>query len=113
MREWRGLLAAGGVGCTSRWLDIAATGLRAIESDATNERAALVDVVDIMAADLFVLYSPKAEHGTGRGGRHVETGIAIAARKPIILVGERENIFHWHPSVVVFPDIETLIGKAS
>jgi len=36
---------------------------------------------------------------SGRGGRHVEFGYAMAKGKRLIVVGYRENLFHEHPSV--------------
>lgn len=40
--------------------------------------------------------------GSGRGGRHVELGYALALDKSIWLVGRREHIFHSLPQVKHF-----------
>ncbi len=45
-----------------------------------------------MAADYFILL---AEHDSRTGGKHFETGFAYAAKKNILIVGRRENVFHW------------------
>lgn len=101
MREWRRMLGLQGVGCTSRWLDVQASGLRAVENDDIMLANAVVDFEDVKAADVLVCYSPPEGFGHGRGGRHAELGVALGLGKPVVLVGERENIFHWHPGVVV------------
>jgi hypothetical protein len=41
---------------------------------------------------------PRALNGN-RGGRHVEFGLAVALNKRLIVVGYRENLFHWLPQV--------------
>jgi hypothetical protein len=69
-------------------------------SDAEREDLAVVDETDVRAADALVLIA-EAEGVTVPGGKHVETGIAIGLRKPVIVVGRKENIFHWHPSISV------------
>ena len=53
-------------------------------------------------ADLLVFFSEAAESGDrGRGGRHVEFGMAYAMGKSIIVIGDRENVFHSLPGVIV------------
>lgn len=104
MRMWRTLLAAQDVACTSHWLDVQASWLRAVEGDDIMRENALLDFDDIAACDVLICYSPRSGFGQGRGGRHSELGVALGMGKPVVLVGERENIFHWHPSVVAMPD---------
>lgn len=70
------------------------------------------DLHDVTRANLFVLFTAEAVGGeTGSGGRHVETGYAIAKNIPVIVVGKPENIFHrlgractvvpdWHQAVL-------------
>jgi hypothetical protein len=80
---------------TARWLD---------ESDDQEtdprhmERGAVLDVGDILACQVFVVFHGRHEFNA-RGGKHAELGTAIAYEKPIILVGEREHVMHWHPLV--------------
>lgn len=113
---------------TSSWLDEkheikpstagAATGISDVEASGH----AVKDFLDIKRSDLVVLFTADylqtpVPFGNS-GGRHVETGFALALNKPIIVVGEAENVFHrlapkpgthgW--SVAVLPDWhETLI----
>lgn len=48
------------------------------------------DLLGVFMADAVVLInSAKSE------GKAVETGLAIAAGMPVIVVGPRSNIFHW------------------
>lgn len=59
---------------------------------------AATDLRDIDGSDLLVAFTAKAL-GTdgGSGGRHVETGYAIAKGMPVLVVGEPENVFHRYP----------------
>ena len=52
------------------------------------------DFDEIDAADVVVVFSYPEMHGKGSGGRHVELGYALAKGKPVVLVGEKENVFH-------------------
>lgn len=106
---------------TSSWLDEshpigdgttgAATGL----DDGQVALQASTDLADIDKADLLVLFtSDTARVGIFSaisGGRHIETGYAIAKGLPVLVVGEPENIFHrlgravtvvsdWHEAVL-------------
>jgi hypothetical protein len=45
---------------------------------------------------------------TTSGGRHVETGCAIALGIPVIVIGQPENVFH-RAACVVVPDFQTAI----
>lgn len=72
-----------------------------------DEEAAIhahADLEDIENSDALVLLTESVavlEGGIGNsGGRHVETGYAIARRKIVVVVGERENIFHRAPALV-------------
>jgi hypothetical protein len=42
--------------------------------------------------------------GGGKGGRHVEYGLALGLGKRLIICGPRENIFHTLPQVEHYPD---------
>jgi nucleoside 2-deoxyribosyltransferase len=68
-----------------------------------------VDLNDIKRADIFVLFSIDPLIPTVRGGRHVETGVALALGKPIYVVGPKENIFHYLPGVKIFSCVSELI----
>lgn len=56
------------------------------------------DYNDVVDADAMVAFSESPDGdvpGRSRGGRHVEFGIALALGIPIIVVGPKENIFHY------------------
>lgn len=106
MREalgaWRDLFRTHGIDVTSRWIGGDHDTPRAGEAeDAARRRFAEEDLDDIRVADCVVLLNPREHHRSGRGGRHVEVGYALALGKPIIIVGERENVFHWCTGVSV------------
>lgn len=44
----------------------------------------------------------KGRIDAGRGGRHVEFGLAVALGKRLIVIGHRENLFHHLPAVEFF-----------
>lgn len=51
---------------------------------------AIKDFMGVLLAEaVVVINSAKSE------GKAVETGVAIAANMPVIVVGQRSNIFHW------------------
>lgn len=61
------------------------------------------DYDDVRGCDLCISFTePPRSDGRGRGGRHVEFGIALALGKLVWIVGPRENIFHWLPRVSHF-----------
>jgi nucleoside 2-deoxyribosyltransferase len=90
----KGLKQTADIDCTSRWLTA--------ESD-LSDTWARNDLADIDSADVFVALNAEAwnrpEAQKGSGGRHVELGYALAKGKPIVLVGVRSNIFHFHSDV--------------
>jgi nucleoside 2-deoxyribosyltransferase len=70
-------------------------------------QAAVADLEDIrQASDLVVVFTAQSVglRPAVSGGRHVETGYALALRLPVIVVGEPENVFHHLPQVTVVPD---------
>ena len=93
---------------TSRWLDSAAWGPATAQAQTHGaERLAAIarqDFEDIVRAQLVVVYNPQEACAVGRGGRHVETGYALALGKPVIVVGARGNVFHWLPEITVVSD---------
>ncbi len=64
------------------------------------------DLLDIGTADLMlVLNVEKSE------GKAVEQGYALARRIPIMVVGERSNVFHYLPQIVVVSSIHEAIRR--
>lgn len=68
-------------------------------NDSTLASYAQKDWWDIGACDMFVFFAEKQDPQPPRGGRHVEFGIAAALGKPIVVVGDPENIFHYLPGI--------------
>jgi hypothetical protein len=54
---------------------------------------AVRDMMDLAAADCLILWTEAPGMPWGRGGRHVELGLALAWRKDVLLIGPVENIF--------------------
>ena len=79
-------------------------------TDGERRDIALMDQADIQDAEGLVLIA-EAVGKTVPGGKHVETGIAIALKLPVFVVGRRENIFHWHPLVHLAKDTPELIAS--
>ena len=52
------------------------------------------DFHDVLRADIVILFTEPPRSTASRGGRHVEFGIGLAARKELWIVGPRENVFH-------------------
>ena len=101
MREFAAYLLAGGYATeiTSRWI----SGSHEIGDHPTDEarrRLAQEDLDDLKAADVVIAFSevPRTMNNA-RGGRHVEFGLAIALGKRIIVVGPKENVFHYLPGI--------------
>lgn len=104
--EYKAQLEAAGHRVTSRWLlkpeRVTDAGAPADEAGETlvaeAERAADEDVTDVTMADLLLAFTedPKGNAaGAGRGGRHVELGLALGLGRWVIIVGPRENLFCW------------------
>lgn len=93
---------AAGIEVTSSWLDNKEDGL-------TFTDVATLDIEDVDRASALVLYTEPYGTSVPGGGRHVEFGYALGKGKRVCVVGPLENIFHWHPSVHVFPRTEYCI----
>lgn len=113
MREVRAILEAHGFTITSRWIDTGDDGTPEFNSNYLNSEPwfcaeySRADVDDLTAADYVVSYTGNG--GGGRGGRHVEFGLAMGLRKRLVIVGPRENIFHCLPEVLVVEDTAGLL----
>ncbi len=57
------------------------------------------DYEDVADSDVVINFTEPSRSRVSRGGRHVEYGVALALNKIILVVGHRENIFHWLPRV--------------
>jgi nucleoside 2-deoxyribosyltransferase len=113
--EYRKELQSLGYFVQSRWLDgqhqisdtgapIGDHGEALVESnhpdaDTLRTKFALDDWEDVTSADIVISFTEPPRSSANRGGRHVEYGIALANGSRLIIVGYKENIFHWLPSV--------------
>lgn len=73
-------------------------------------KLALMDYDAVMNADLLVFFSDNLDAPSEQdeytvpmrwatGGRHVEFGIALASRLDIVIIGDKQNIFHHYRNV--------------
>lgn len=92
-------LKSHGVEVTARWVYGGEDGL-------TRKDIAVLDIDDVAACDTLVTYTQPYGTVTKGGGRHVEFGYALATGKRLILIGERENVFHHYPNVMAFPTLQ-------
>lgn len=114
MQGVRDVLVALGCTVTSRWIDChggqLTTSYAPEQLNKRPEECGVLgqhDVEDLLAAETVISFTSR--DGGGKGGRHVEHGIAIGAGKRIIVVGYRENIFHTLPKVEFFPSWPHLV----
>lgn len=123
-----------GVDVQARWLDgkhqigdtgqpigdsgeamVEATGGQGDAGAVLRARFALDDYEDVTDADVVVTFTEPPRSKPSRGGRHVEFGIALASGARCIVVGCRENLFHWLPQVRYFetwPEARAAIATA-
>jgi nucleoside 2-deoxyribosyltransferase len=102
MRETRDRLEILGHTVTSGWIDLPndtkPIGVAELKvSPGQWADFAIADLHDVYNADVLIMFS-----GGGRGGRHTEFGYALALDKQLILIGDRENVFHALPGVMCF-----------
>lgn len=60
-----------------------------------NRKMAYKDILQVRGADAMVFFAEHPDTATVRGGRHVEFGIALERGIPILVIGPKENIFHY------------------
>jgi nucleoside 2-deoxyribosyltransferase len=102
MREVAASLTDLGHEITSEWI-------QGTHSSHDHAGYAAIDLRDIDAADALIFFSQDFEGSRTRGGKHVEFGYALAKNKLVCVVGERKNVFHWMPSVVIFNDFSACV----
>lgn len=137
---YRTLLQKHGHVVNARWLNgkhqisdagvpIGDEGERLVEGDcgSTDPAAAALrqsfaeeDLRDLLEADCIISFTEPPRSTASRGGRHVEHGFVlgwnrIAAMeglntKRVIVVGYRENLFHWIPEVEFVDTWEQLLA---
>lgn len=110
LREYAAELMALGHTITARWLFGDHEGNESDntpEQHALNQRYALEDLHDIYSCDVMITFGESPidpPPGSGRGGRHAELGWALGMDKTIVLVGVPENLFYFHPNIIIVPD---------
>ena len=70
--------------------------------------AAERDIQDLLACDAIVCITD-GETQLTHGGRHSELGICLALHKRVIIVGPREQVFHYHPLVHHYSSVESFL----
>jgi len=70
------------------------------------EDNAVQDYLGVIQAEALVVINSDLSEG-----KAVEMGMAIAHNLPVVLIGERTNLFHFIPSVVVVPDVRQALRK--
>ena len=91
---------------TARWVfgQAGAAHPDRISAHAYERAVSVEDVKDVEEADCTICFSEQPRSTNTRGGRHVEFGMAVAWGRRVILVGPRENVFHWLPEVEHYDD---------
>jgi hypothetical protein len=70
------------------------------QADALRAHFVKEDCEDVYMAECVISFTEPPRSALGnRGGRHVEFGMAVAWGKRLIVVGHRENLFHYLPRV--------------
>lgn len=91
-----------GVHITARWVYGGEEGL-------SREQIAVLDIDDVDVADVVTSFTQPYGTMTKGGGRHVEFGYGLAKGKRLVLIGERENVFHDYPGIEVYPTLNEWI----
>jgi nucleoside 2-deoxyribosyltransferase len=105
MRQRSADLAEMGIVVTSRWIRGGHEWDGIDDEEIPIEEAARFareDLEDIDRADMVICFTEPPRSSASRGGRHVELGYALG-KKPIVIVGYRENVFCTLPEVTFFP----------
>lgn len=114
MREVASILTKQGHTITSRWISGDQDDDPEAGTDSHRERVAIEDLEDVMKADILLSFTeepgklPKGARPS-KGGRHVEFGVGVAMNLRTVVIGPRENVFHWLPTVEVYDDLETFL----
>lgn len=90
------------VECTTRSGESLSEHEQSERATALRQSFAKDDFDDVSRADLVISFTEPPRSSANRGGRHVEFGIALARGARVIVIGHRENIFHWLPKVEFF-----------
>lgn len=64
---------------------------------------AVVDMDDVKRAEGIMCFTHDYASSHQGGGHHSEFGMGLIIDKLCMIVGPREQVFHWHPKVIHFP----------
>ncbi len=127
--RYRDTLRAMGHDVQARWLDgkhqisdngtpIGDHGEALVEGHDTSQRNAELrakfaqdDFEDVSGADAVISFTEPPRSQANRGGRHVEYGVALALGKRLLVVGHRENLFHWLPQAEFYETPEAAFAS--
>lgn len=106
LQAWQIELEKLGHEIVSRWSmrgsdHMKSPGLSERASESERARFAKEDIEDINNCDCVISLMEEPRND-GRGGRHVEFGYALAKGKRLMIVGDKETVFHDLPEVEVF-----------
>lgn len=92
--------------------NVQAEWITGVHNNTDPSQCAVVDFGEVRDADIVISFTepPSEIPGRGRGGRHVEFGIALALGKRCIIVGHLENVFHHYPGIEFFSTFNELIN---
>lgn len=116
-QRYAAVLETKGWTVTSTWLkqphaiDMQTPG---VYHDGQRQEFALKDYFDVVEADYLLYFTEDFQQSRNflarRGGRHVELGIALGVGNHIYLVGPKENIFCYLPSIEQFDDFQAFFS---
>jgi nucleoside 2-deoxyribosyltransferase len=110
LQQWQDDLTERGLEIVSRWSmrnsNHVAPGMKS-EKAPTSERIrfAVEDLEDIDKCDVVISLMEEPRNDS-RGGRHVEFGYALARGKQLVIIGEKETVFHELPQVKHYPNFD-------
>ncbi len=97
MQAYRDLLNAAGYNVVARWVN---GEHEAYDTDPhLRHKFAQEDMEDVTRSNWVISFTEGPESNTRRGGRHVELGLGLGLGKRMIVIGWRENVFHYLPQV--------------
>jgi len=106
LRGYANELSSLGWTVVARWLQGSHTlderGLSVQGEQSERARFACEDWDDVTFADVCISFTEQPRASNSRGGRHVEFGAAMALGKRCIVIGPRENVFHYLPDLEHF-----------
>lgn len=108
LQGYRDLLETLGVEVICRWIDgdypVGRDGLSLEPPVEERARVAFQDYEDLIQCETCISFTEEPRSKPGRGGRHVEFGIALESGKQCIVIGPRETVFHCLPKVMHYEE---------